>query len=325
MFDYYSELRHISEQINALQISDAEHKSMQQKLINAVETIAKLSNIATKEGLLALEEAGIKLNNSHPMGKELSKMVTLVVDGTEPVLVEELLINKYIMHGYTDYNALTALIYIKGITSIQAGENLIITNERLLAMLPVSITEQAWQCLDDLRHTFTDMPDADPREVFCEAKNIKLSPDEDEYFAAKLLDYAFSRWDDRCIQRILRDVENRDLARLIAISSGKTNQRIFDNLSERLGKMIAEDAIYLNNLSITKNGDAAYRILCTCIKLLNVGEIAARGIDGAELEIFTKMHELFLADFEKRKQIKEENRQQKNELAELFREYNQRK
>lgn len=321
MFDYFNELRRISDEINALTISDALHESMLQKLIDAVETIVKLSNTARKEGLLALEEAAPKLDDGRPFGKELSYLVLLIVDGTEPSLVEEIAANSYIMGRNTDYNALIHLIYIRGILSIQAGENGLITGERLVAMLPVTIRDMAKKHLDDMRNAAYDLPKIDPRDELCKAETVAIKPHEEGYFTVKLLDYAFSRLDDRCIQRILREVENEDLARLIRVQSGKTNKRIFDNLSDKLGQMLAEDAIWLNGISDNKSAGASYRVFYICMKLLDSGEITARGMDDKELEILAKMYELFKADMDNKRKFEEETRTQKNELAGLFREY----
>ena len=74
---------------------------------------------------------------------------------------------------------------------------------------------------------------------------IAAVPGDEHYFQIKVADYAIKSLDDRGIQRVLRDVDNRALSLAMKGLSGEVRHRIFDNLSRRLAVMIAEDMEFM--------------------------------------------------------------------------------
>ena len=77
-------------------------------------------------------------------------------------------------------------------------------------------------------------------------------------FLVSVMEYLFTSIDDCSIQMILRDVDNCDLAIAMKGLSGKSRERIFNNLSERLAVMIAEDLDYMGPVRVKDVIDSIY-------------------------------------------------------------------
>lgn len=133
----FQELRECNRKISHINVME-ERKKNTEILTDVVETMYKLSMIAKKEGLLALEEAAYGFENLYN-GKYLKSMILLIVDGTSPDLVEEICTARYFAANLLGYEALHYLIMMFGGLAIQAGENPRVIEEKLLALLPTEV------------------------------------------------------------------------------------------------------------------------------------------------------------------------------------------
>jgi flagellar motor component MotA len=110
-------------------------------LIGTVEKVEQLSDVARKEGLLALE---MEISNLEDIpGKKYYKdLFMLIIDGTEPDRVKDMALLKYFSSVLTDYEAVQYLIIAKGALMIQEGENPRIIEQTLLYMIPEHVAEE---------------------------------------------------------------------------------------------------------------------------------------------------------------------------------------
>ena len=84
--------------------------------------------------------------------------------------------------------------------------------------------------------------------------------------------------DDRAIQRVLRDVDNSDLALALKGATEEVQNVILNNLSKRLAVMIKEDMEYMGPVLIKDVEEAQQKIVNIIIKLEDSAEIViARG------------------------------------------------
>lgn len=113
----------------------------EQMLLDTANTLIGLSNIARKEGLLALEKVAGELPNTEA-GDTLKMLLMLVVDGASPDLVEEMALIRYFALASSGYEALQCLIQITGVIAIQAGENPLILREKIRLMLPGRVSAE---------------------------------------------------------------------------------------------------------------------------------------------------------------------------------------
>ena len=115
-----SELKEIREKIlvNIKEVA-AQNK---EKIEDAYKRVMKLERIARREGLLALEYEAEFMPKDIPLCNQITEMIELVVDGTDPQVIEELMTIKFFtIHNYTGIEALLYFLYVRSMLMIQAG------------------------------------------------------------------------------------------------------------------------------------------------------------------------------------------------------------
>ncbi|MBQ7679896.1 MAG: flagellar motor switch protein FliG [Butyrivibrio sp.] len=91
--------------------------------------------------------------------------------------------------------------------------------------------------------------------------------------------------DDRAIQRVLRDVDNSDLALACKSSTEQVQNAIFNNLSKRLALMIKEDMDFMGPVRMKDVEEAQQKIVNIIRKLEDSGEIVISRGGGDELVV----------------------------------------
>ena len=270
------ELRDKSAEIRAVTDEEEYNKGIH-ALAEAILRVEKLSNIARKEGLLALEEQADELDAENS-DRYLKKMIMLIVDGIDRELVEDITISRYFAEGLTDFDAIKYLVYLEGILSMQEGDNPHVIVEKLLAMVPEAVEKVYW---DKDEEAFIEAPhmekgfDVSELESLYEGE-VAVGTDSPDYYLFKIADLALSSLDERSMQRLLRDVQNSDLTVAMKGLSGKARHNILDNVSTRLAVMLAEDMRFMGPVRLVDVRDAIIKIYSIMIKLLNANCIATK-------------------------------------------------
>ncbi len=91
--------------------------------------------------------------------------------------------------------------------------------------------------------------------------------------------------DDRAIQRVLRDVENSDLAIALKGSNEEVQSAIFNNLSKRLPAMIKEDMEFMGPVRMKDVEEAQQKIVNIIRKLEDAAEIVISRGGGDEIVV----------------------------------------
>lgn len=89
--------------------------------------------------------------------------------------------------------------------------------------------------------------------------------------------------DDKTIQRVLRDVQNDELAIALKGSNEEVQAMIFNNLSKRLASMIKEDMDFMGPIRMKDVEEAQQKIVNVIRKLEDTGEIIIARGGGDEL------------------------------------------
>ncbi len=89
--------------------------------------------------------------------------------------------------------------------------------------------------------------------------------------------------DDRAIQRVLRDVDNNDLAIALKGANEQVQGAIFNNLSKRLATMIQEDMEFMGPVRMKDVEEAQQKIVSVIRKLEDAGEIVISRGGGDEI------------------------------------------
>lgn len=91
--------------------------------------------------------------------------------------------------------------------------------------------------------------------------------------------------DDKTIQRVLRDVDNNDLAIALKGSGEEVQAVIFNNLSKRLAAMIKEDMDFMGPVRMKDVEEAQQKIVNIIRKLEDTGEIIISRGGGDEIVV----------------------------------------
>ena len=91
--------------------------------------------------------------------------------------------------------------------------------------------------------------------------------------------------DDRSIQRVLRDVDNNDLAIALKGSNEEVQTAILNNMSKRLAAMIKEDMEFMGPVRMKDVEEAQQKIVNVIRKLEDAGEIIISRGGGDELVV----------------------------------------
>ncbi|SHE70326.1 flagellar motor switch protein FliG [Marinitoga hydrogenitolerans DSM 16785] len=89
--------------------------------------------------------------------------------------------------------------------------------------------------------------------------------------------------DDRTIQRILREVDTRDLTLSLKGASEDLKEKILTNMSQRAAQMIQEELEFMGPVRLKDVDEAQQRIVAIIRKLEESGEIIIAGGGGEEL------------------------------------------
>ncbi|MCI6552406.1 MAG: flagellar motor switch protein FliG [Lachnospiraceae bacterium] len=91
--------------------------------------------------------------------------------------------------------------------------------------------------------------------------------------------------DDRAIQRVLRDVDNNDLAIALKGSNEQVQNAIFNNMSKRLAVMIREDMEFMGPIRMKDVEEAQQKIVNIIRKLEDSAEIVISRGGGDEIVV----------------------------------------
>ena len=89
--------------------------------------------------------------------------------------------------------------------------------------------------------------------------------------------------DDRAIQRVLRDVDNNDLAVALKNANDEVQNVCFKNLSKRLAAMIKEDMDFMGPVRMKDVEEAQQKIVGVIRRLEDAGEIVISRGGGDEI------------------------------------------
>lgn len=91
--------------------------------------------------------------------------------------------------------------------------------------------------------------------------------------------------DDRAIQRVMRDVDNNDLAVALKSANEQVQTAIFNNMSKRLAVMIKEDMEFMGPVRLKDVEEAQQKIVNIIRKLEDTGEIVISRGGGDEIVV----------------------------------------
>ncbi|MDE6915701.1 MAG: hypothetical protein K2P39_02735 [Lachnospiraceae bacterium] len=231
----------------------------QQQLFGAVQQIMTLADRARKEGVLVLEDMAKELEPEY-----LRQLIVLVVDGTCPELIVEIATNLYWTKAPDKAEAMIDYLYLRGMLAIQDGVHPRLLEEILLSLMPCAQREEYRAQIKAL-HEQGGME-----------KLFSIHPsfqDAGIWDAIHQLEKKVSVMDNRCVQRLLRELDNRDLAVCIYVFQQDVRKKLLGNLSAGLANAIVEDVALCASSSEREVATSVHKVQGIISLLQDVGEI----------------------------------------------------
>ena len=201
---------------------DCSRKEKEQ-LVQLIDLFIQASEKARLEGLLALEDDIEEYE--YPL---LRTGMQLVVDGTDPELIKEILSARILSENKRGKAFLEQVLIYTGLLSIQAGDNPRVLMERLFAFLG----EEAEKLRSDYIANVVTGRENDMVDEFKQTDGV-LS--QDCAALQKLLPY-----DNRAIQKILREIDFIELSTIMLGADSILRQKIIQNMSRRAAVIMVE-------------------------------------------------------------------------------------
>ncbi len=229
------------------------------QIIRAAKDIMALADLARREGLLALEDKVQNISSDF-----LQHLIILVVDGNCPEIIAEIATNIYWTKAPNGADAMTDYMFMRGILGIQDGINPRTLEDILLSLMPIE-QQQKYQIQMEILHQNKDI-----EKLFHIHANFQ---NEGIWKSIHYLEKTISELPNRCIQRLLRELENRDLTICIYVFQQEIRKKILDNLSTGLAQAIMEDVSLCASISEQNVSASILKTLDTIGFLQNSGEI----------------------------------------------------
>ena len=220
------------------------------ELFPLVSQMTDLAQRARSEGLLCLEDDMSAYESSL-----LRDGIQLIVDGTDPDFVRSILEKSILANGNTGRELRSELIVMEGVLSIQAADNPRIVRMLLSAFLTPLNDEYMAEAVFTKEDTLIEIAERGPISGY-----------------TSLLEN-LTNFNDRAIQKILRETDNTLLVRAMYGASSQIVNRLLANCSSRAARLILEDMEFMGEISETECHNAQQEILAIIEMLKDQGEI----------------------------------------------------
>lgn len=318
----YQEVREANRVVRETEATDKMKAEAGTKLlVDAVAEIMELCRMARKEGLLALEEVADKMDKNGEYGY-LRQLLFLIVDGTEPEIVEQSGTLMYYADDVRGYEALQYHIFLYGSLAMQQGMNPRIIEEQLLSMLTKSV-RKAYKDGEEERKKATKAAEKAEDETadmtLVEKYSVgesPVKPGDEAYYGTQLLDYLIVKGlKDIEVQCVLGYIGDYDLVYVMKAVSGEARSKVFKNLSKRQAARVAEDLEYLGFTLLEDVVKAEHKMIKAVMELQRAAIIHVANGDLADA--FSRVLSIPIDKMEEDKDMKKAER----DLRKLIGEY----
>lgn len=233
----------------------------------AAGNVYKASILARQRGLLILETLNVE--------SELFQwIISMILDGTDPECLEELLENRYFINCPEKIEKCIFYIYARASLLIQGGINDQLMQEFLVSVVPEAYHEKMRAFLNSYKDEImgnTYQKTVKKAEEFFKNQDISMLNTEEQAVKNEF-DAVFQDMRDASIQRVLRDAENHMVSAAVLYAKETARERILSNLTDRLRRCIEED---WNNMfdNYKQSIESMQEMLNICKKLQESGEI----------------------------------------------------
>ncbi|MBP7582548.1 MAG: hypothetical protein KBA61_00855 [Spirochaetes bacterium] len=245
--------------------------------IKLMETLVVLAEKSRKMGLLVLEDDLANLKDTF-----LKKGLQMVIDGTDPVVVRDVLRTRMLSSGLKGANLLNNVLILEGVVAIQAGDNPRIVADKLSCFLgkDIDLWDKHWL---KLRKKLGDTDSFPVADAPCPdaATDMQSSTGTVNAIIGSLSFEKIAELHDVSIQKILREVDSQCLGLALKGCTSAVASKIYGNMSERAAMLLKEDVDYMGPVQKESVIQAQEVILNIALKLADAGDIVFP--DGSEM------------------------------------------
>lgn len=240
------------------------------QVVRVLQKVLKASTTARKEGLLALDDYISEIRKSTALlDTFLADALLLIVDGTDPEFVRGILSNKIAVQGPDTLEGYLFYIMMEGTLQIQAGVNPRIIEETMYSYLPLSLVGKVSTIIRKEQEEFSE----EYKQQLIKEWNEYQPPETSNPFIGQF-EERIAFYSDKEIQRILREVEYRDLQTVLAYGKKEVKDRISRNLSDNVKANLVDDLWFVSESDLTSALETVLRIMN---RLEDCGEIREKG------------------------------------------------
>lgn len=251
-------------------------KEMINKIIYAYDRTLHFSNVGRTDGILMMEELAAALPEEGCDGY-FKYLITLIIDGTEPELVEEMGFMRYLTDTYQSEDSFICLMYLKGALLIQEGELPRRVSEYLKSFLPVAVRQAIYE--REMANRLS------PEEECAERINQLIADDSvidsSKYPILEQLASVVIHLSDHDVQVVLNHNHTAFSDWIIVMKAfpGSVRKRVFNNCSLKMSKELIFMMDCMGPIRMA-NVEETARIILICIAWL----MEMHEIDEVELE-----------------------------------------
>ena len=268
---FYKELKDASREIASAKGKEKERGN--QALLATSGRIIDIAFVVRREGLPVLEAFTHKIDD-----KSIAAMIMYAIDGTSSEILEDICWSKYYASELKGYDALIYMLWLKGILSMQEGENPIVISERLKAMLPSGLLEEFEKIYAKAQSKamlpYGGTVDMSTVSRLCD-EGVSPDPGTEGYMLMRLSDHIFNEvLDEAAIQKVVQNIDRETLATAMKGFSSRTRETIFKSVPEDKAVTTAGDMEYMGPLLKKHVAEAAYEIFKEAERLISEGELS---------------------------------------------------
>lgn len=213
-----------------------EDKCGSKKLGDAVDTVMELYDIRRAGGLLAMEEAA-----EAAVSDFLKHLILLTAKEVSPKGIIEIATNEYWMNEPEGGEAMVNYLYLRGMIGIQRLESKELLMEVLLSLMPAKQRKEYERLTRERKEEQERLHKKEIRERLSALCPTFKQKEVQEVI--RLLENKIKELPDQCLQRLVRDVDCRDLAGCLYAFEQGTRTRVLENLSTRYRDVVEEEGV----------------------------------------------------------------------------------
>ena len=256
------------------------------EITNTIDHLERLSVIAGQEGLLSLDEAINRFEDSFEK-KYLHDIIETVVDGFSPEVIEDCAISRLYSETFEPLESLKYLMYTVAAISIQEGETPYAMRKRLLFMLPAVKAKEVEVFLDKIREERYRQSLANPDDYLSERERNQvhaLCTNNGDYGHELMKTFSdiMSEMDCKDVEQLIREMDNDTI--ITAMRGISCNDVIFHSIPHELSEVYVTALEKAGPTPVKDIVLATQKIFCKLLELLESGKIEQKNLDIAVLK-----------------------------------------